>query len=721
LSEESIRKTLRIFGLTEMEADVYIFVAKRGVLKGGEISKQTKMQKAQIYRVLKSLQEKGLVESTLEFPARFTAVPFENVIDSSIKTKQEEAAQIAAQKKELLNYWQNIKKAGPEPQLQKFTVIEGNQKIYHKLAQMIKETTNQLSTVSTVQGLVRADQFGLFDFGSGDPLKSKITFRFLAELSSQNIMTMKKLLKVLTVAEFNFEGRTPELGLNLFPQMTIRDQEEAIFFITPRADVPATKQEDICLWTNCKSLVNAFSAVFEELWQNSTDIQRKIAEIETGKQTPKTCVIADSKTAEKKYGETLQSAKEEIIMLTSSEGIIEYWKQRPLIEKWAKSRVAVKIMAPIMSENLEAAKQLSTLCSVKHVPPNYMQTTIIDGKYLFQFKKCTPEKQPLNSSFHFEDTLYTNSPDYVQKTKTMLLEIWKNSNPPSADNLKSIFGTGARSQSAYFPGAIRSPGPDGTFHPLPPADSANKDHYAIIEIVDEDPQGKLKEQDILNEIVDAQKSLPKNEPGTCRVYSSQAIAILHPPDFFKLPPILIRVHHIEEYSTFGGEDVIMINLWLETPSGHAYVPVAVLSNGPQAQVMWGKHLEAAPAGRNVQVAKKDELQVRVHGNTMFAGWTVPIRLDFSEYILPPACLLIEGFGNVKTEAYSVVQPSGGKFTAWQNGLDAFVTFMHPSSKYSGPGTDGFLVRDFVMEVTPQFIEGFHPKLETKLIEKRNLL
>ena len=192
-----------------------------------------------VYRILKSLQAKGLVESTLEFPARFTAVPFENVIDLNIQAKQEEAAQIAAQKRELLNYWQNIEKPGPELPLEKFTVIEGNQRIYHKLSQMMRETRNQLSTVTTVQGLVRADQFGLFDVGSVHPLKSKITFRFLAELSSQNISTMKKLLKTMTAAKFNFEGRTPELGLNLFPQMTIRDQEEAIFFITPRADTPA--------------------------------------------------------------------------------------------------------------------------------------------------------------------------------------------------------------------------------------------------------------------------------------------------------------------------------------------------------------------------------------------------------------------------------------------------------------------------------------------------
>jgi len=181
--------------------------------------------------------------------------------------------------------------------------------------------------------------------------------------------------------------------------------------------------------------------------------------------------------------------------------------------------------------------------------------------------------------------------------------------------------------------------------------------------------------------------------------------------------MLLRIHHIEKQSSFGPEDAIIINLWLETLGRPAYVPVAVLSDRPNAQAVWGRHFGATPAGRNVQVTKKDELQVLVHGNTLFAGWTVPIQLFPTEYLLPPACILIEGYGNVKTEAYSVIQPTGGSFKAKQNGFDSFVTFMHPSSKYSGSGTDGFLVRDFVMELTPQFMEKFHPKSETKLIGK----
>jgi hypothetical protein len=413
----------------------------------------------------------------------------------------------------------------------------------------------------------------------------------------------------------------------------------------------------------------------------------------------------------------MKTAKEEVLVITSSKALAELAKESSNLNELTKRGVIVKIMAPIVEENFEQAKHLSSFCSVKHVPPNYRQTVIVDGKYLLQSTTSNSKSLLSNSPIQFENTLFATNPEYVRKTRAMLNEIWRNSSIPSIDNLKSLFGKAVRSQSAYFPGAVRSPGPEGTFHNVPPPDPAEEDRYPLIEIIDEDPSGKLTEQDVLNQIIDAQKSSSKNQSGLSKIYSTQAIAVIHPPDFFKLPPMLIRVHHIEKYSTFGGEDAVSINLWLETKSGSAYVPVGVFSDSLQAKTVWGRHFQATPAGRNIHLAKKGELQIGVHGNTLFAGWTVPIPLFPSEYVLPPACLLIEGYGIVKTEAYSVVQPSGGRFKAMQNGFDAFVTFMHPSSKYSGPGTDGFLVRDFVMELTPQFLEGFHPKLETRIIEK----
>ena len=76
--------------MTKREAEVYIFIGKRGPQKGGQIAKQLKKHSAQIYRILRRLKKKGLIESTLEAPTRFTAVPFEKILDLFIKTKQGE-------------------------------------------------------------------------------------------------------------------------------------------------------------------------------------------------------------------------------------------------------------------------------------------------------------------------------------------------------------------------------------------------------------------------------------------------------------------------------------------------------------------------------------------------------------------------------------------------------------------------------------------------------
>ena len=64
-------------------------------------------------------------------------------------------------------------------------------------------------------------------------------------------------------------------------------------------------------------------------------------------------------------------------------------------------------------------------------------------------------------------------------------------------------------------------------------------------------------------------------------------------------------------------------------------------------------------------------------------------------MLPPASVLFEGYGKIVSGVTKTTVPSGRKVTTEYNGLEAFVTFFHPSSKYSGPGTDGLLARDAI--------------------------
>ena len=438
----------------------------------------------------------------------------------------EETQRLQQTKDEILSNWETLKIAENDNSA-KFTVIQGRSFIYSKIQQMIQETTKQVLTITTVPTMAQADQRGIFDLINNLHLKTHVKFRFLTELLQQNTSAIKDLLNDAAKAKLNFEGRNPDLGLTLFPQMLIRDEDEALFLLKPRKETSVIEQDDVCLWTDCKTLVKAFTTVFEEIWRNSTDIGEKINEIETGKPAPKTIIIQDLEAAKKKYDKIIRTAKEEIFAMTSSKGLIELSTNMQQINDWNKNAVVVKIMAPVVVENIEAAKQLSHFCSIKHVPPNYKQTIIVDGKHLFQF--TTSSKNSMSdSTLQFQNTFYTTDPEYIKKTKTMLDEIWKNSNPPSVDNLKSIFGTTVHSQSAYFPGAIRGPGPNGTFQPLPPVDQEKKDEYAVVEIVDENPLEKMTEQDVLNEIMTVQKSSGNNQTGLIKIYSSQAIAVINP-------------------------------------------------------------------------------------------------------------------------------------------------------------------------------------------------
>jgi len=289
LSEEAIKKILKNIGLTEKEAEVYIFLAEHEPLNGGEITKSLKKDRAQVFRILKRLQAKGLVESTLEFPARFTVVPFKTVIESSIKAKREEVAFIEKTKKDLLSYLKKRRQTKIEAALEKFVVIKGSNRIYSKIARIVRNTKRQLSAAVTVSNMVRAEQLGIFDIAANNPSKSQIQYRFLTELSEQNLRTAKAVIKRTLNAGFNFRARNSNVASRLFHRMVIRDNEEILFFITPKT--VKTKKDDICLWTNCKTIVQAFTIVFEELWRNSTDIQKKIVEIELANRQQKPALL----------------------------------------------------------------------------------------------------------------------------------------------------------------------------------------------------------------------------------------------------------------------------------------------------------------------------------------------------------------------------------------------------------------------------------------------
>jgi sugar-specific transcriptional regulator TrmB len=679
MSQEKVLKTLRDLGLTRLDTEVYIYLAKKGPQKGIEISKALKVQKQQLYRSLKNLQKKAIVSATLERPARFSAVPFEKVLDLFIRAKLEEAQNIQTEKSKLLSSWQTIQAGETPDESARFMVIEGRNIIYSRIKQMMNEAKNQLSLISTVTGLVRADRFGLLDFDLKRPRQS-IQFRLLTHITEENANLMQALLKETPKTELHFEIRNPNLGLGLFPQMVIRDEDEVMFFINPKVDGALPEQDNLCLWTDCKSMIHSFLAMFEDLWRNSTDIEKKITELKTGKVAPKTYLISDSEIIEKKYDEMKHSSQKEILILTSSKGLIEQSKEISQLKKLTDGGITVKIMAPIVKENWEAMEQLSKVCHVRHVHLQDWRTIIVDGKHLLQLRTPSSGSEELCST-RVDRAFYSEDPEWVKTMRTALLDIWASAQPPSAKTLESFIG---------LRGSPLFPMPKDVFR-----------SKLFCKVIDLKPPGTIKEKDLLNKIIHAKRIVSKDPfKDVSAGYGSFAVGLIHLPDRFNLPDMLIQAYRFDKQSSLGAGETILVYQWLETPTGYAYVPVAIADDNPNGRHAWLPMMKGTPAEKNIHILKKDQIQVQVHGNTLFAGWTVPIPLLPEKTVLPPACMLVEGYGESRTSGYTLLFPNGTKCEVEGTSFEAFVTFIHPATKYSAPSTDGVLVRDYMTKNIP---------------------
>ena len=101
-------KTLRNFGFAKMDAEVYVYIAKKGPQEGTDIAGALKIRKQQLYPILKKLQNKGLVTVSPEQTQFFSALSFEKALDLLVKGNMEQARAIRENKEELLSNWRDM-------------------------------------------------------------------------------------------------------------------------------------------------------------------------------------------------------------------------------------------------------------------------------------------------------------------------------------------------------------------------------------------------------------------------------------------------------------------------------------------------------------------------------------------------------------------------------------------------------------------------------------
>jgi sugar-specific transcriptional regulator TrmB len=103
-----VLKSLASLGISQRDAEVYIYLAKEGPKKASELANALKISRQQLYHNLKKLTEKQIVMKNDDKPFIFFAIASEEAIDLLVKIKKEQSAAILEIKEELLFAWRSI-------------------------------------------------------------------------------------------------------------------------------------------------------------------------------------------------------------------------------------------------------------------------------------------------------------------------------------------------------------------------------------------------------------------------------------------------------------------------------------------------------------------------------------------------------------------------------------------------------------------------------------
>ena len=108
MSKERVLKAIMDLGLSEVDAQVYIYIALNGPCKAREVVDKMEIYKEQLYRSIKNLKEKDIVSSSTGFPSEFSAIPFEKVLDLLAEIKKRQVEALKAINEYLMDNWESL-------------------------------------------------------------------------------------------------------------------------------------------------------------------------------------------------------------------------------------------------------------------------------------------------------------------------------------------------------------------------------------------------------------------------------------------------------------------------------------------------------------------------------------------------------------------------------------------------------------------------------------
>jgi len=254
------------FGLTPLEAKVYISLIQTGTASAYRVAKNARIHRVEAYRALGRLKKLRLVEEFMGRPALYRPVPPDRGVGLLIDEVAAKLRELNKAREETVRWLGSISAPGHEiEEKPHYRLVEGTKSL--------RETTHGLWSNAEEEVFFTRDSAHI-------RVAVKEELALARSLSSRGVM----LRGVTDVREENLQDVSSIEGTvelrHLSPMnlhMDVVDSSEALF-----GAVPDRGEEPTCIWTDSQRYVAVLRELFEHLWEEALPVMLRITELQSG-------------------------------------------------------------------------------------------------------------------------------------------------------------------------------------------------------------------------------------------------------------------------------------------------------------------------------------------------------------------------------------------------------------------------------------------------------
>ena len=254
---EKILLQLSSFGLTSNQCKVYIFLGKYGSKTALDVCRALKMPRTETYKLLTTLQNKGIVSASFQHPIKFTAIPLIDAVHSLINTEKERIKNLENQKSELNQLWNDIPEFHNELEKtddDKFQMLQGKNQIQSKINNMLTTADNKFLILGSEKDLMKFYHANFIETLS----TSKLDLKILTSSSQKTQYIFDNIKKAIV------RKLTPEIEQSLC--FIVKDNDEVLFYLK---NASSGTDKPTAMWTTSESMIYSKKLLFDSLWSNS--------------------------------------------------------------------------------------------------------------------------------------------------------------------------------------------------------------------------------------------------------------------------------------------------------------------------------------------------------------------------------------------------------------------------------------------------------------------